>query len=206
MMVLVSHRDGMLADAIRSCLVEAGMHADVRMHALTADDVTSCEALVLDAASPHFAEVRAQLAALATRPRVVALVDEGSAPPRSAAAVVDAWVTSADSIDELLRAVRAEGDGTPEPWASEPRDSTASRYRLTPRESEVLARLLRGESTKTMAAKMNVSPATARTHVQNVLAKLGAHSRLEAVSLVSDASFAALVEGREGRSGLVGSH
>jgi two-component system nitrate/nitrite response regulator NarL len=39
-----------------------------------------------------------------------------------------------------------------------------------------------GERTRTIAAGMGVSYSTARTHVQNLLHKLGVHSRLEAVA------------------------
>jgi two-component system nitrate/nitrite response regulator NarL len=54
---------------------------------------------------------------------------------------------------------------------------------LTPREREVLARLVQGESTSTMARSMGVRLSTTRTHVDSVLIKLGVHSRLEAVAL-----------------------
>lgn len=54
---------------------------------------------------------------------------------------------------------------------------------LTAREREVLARLVRGESTSTMARSMGVQLSTTRTHVDSVLLKLGAHSRLEAVAV-----------------------
>lgn len=53
---------------------------------------------------------------------------------------------------------------------------------LTPREREALVRLVRGESTTVMARSMGVRKTTARTHVDAVLTKLGAHSRLEAVA------------------------
>lgn len=53
---------------------------------------------------------------------------------------------------------------------------------LTPREREVLARLVRGQSARLMADEMHVSYSTVRTHVQNVLSKLGVHSRLEAAA------------------------
>ena len=59
-----------------------------------------------------------------------------------------------------------------------------TRY-LTCREREVLARLVRGEDTGAIAARMGIRPATARSHIQNVLAKLGVHSRLEAVVLAA---------------------
>ena len=38
-----------------------------------------------------------------------------------------------------------------------------------------------GETTDRIATEMGVTRSTARTHVQNVLTKLGVHSRLEAV-------------------------
>jgi two-component system, NarL family, nitrate/nitrite response regulator NarL len=57
--------------------------------------------------------------------------------------------------------------------------------RLTPRETEVLRRIAAGQDTKTMVREMNVTTGTLRTYVKNVLAKLGAHSRLEAAALAS---------------------
>jgi DNA-binding NarL/FixJ family response regulator len=56
--------------------------------------------------------------------------------------------------------------------------------RLTPREREVLALLSEGGDNDTIAAALVISPETARTHVQNVLGKLGVHSRLEAAAFV----------------------
>jgi two-component system nitrate/nitrite response regulator NarL len=53
---------------------------------------------------------------------------------------------------------------------------------LTPREREVLIRLVRGESTARIASGMGIGLSTARTHVQSVLTKLGVHSRVEACS------------------------
>ena len=53
---------------------------------------------------------------------------------------------------------------------------------LTRRELEVLRLVAQGGNTKVVAEKLHVSPATIRNHVQNILGKLGAHSRLEAVA------------------------
>jgi DNA-binding NarL/FixJ family response regulator len=52
---------------------------------------------------------------------------------------------------------------------------------LTPREREVLTRLVRGESTASLARTMKITRSTARSHVQSVLTKLGVHSQREAV-------------------------
>jgi len=53
---------------------------------------------------------------------------------------------------------------------------------LTEREREALGRLVRGESTADIARGMGVRISTARTHIDGVLCKLGAHTRLEAVA------------------------
>jgi two-component system nitrate/nitrite response regulator NarL len=39
-----------------------------------------------------------------------------------------------------------------------------------------------GANTRAIATQLRVSPATVRNHVQNLLGKLGVHSRLEAVA------------------------
>ena len=56
---------------------------------------------------------------------------------------------------------------------------------LTAREREVLGRLTRGESTRTIAHEMGIAYSTARTHIQSVLDKLGVHSRLEAAAFAA---------------------
>ena len=53
---------------------------------------------------------------------------------------------------------------------------------LTNREREVLGLLATGSSTRAVAEELGVSTDTARTHVQRILSKLDAHSRLEAVA------------------------
>jgi DNA-binding NarL/FixJ family response regulator len=56
--------------------------------------------------------------------------------------------------------------------------------RLTKREREVLSLLAEGGDNDSIAQRLVISPETARTHVQNVLGKLGVHSRLEAAAFV----------------------
>ena len=56
---------------------------------------------------------------------------------------------------------------------------------LTMREQQVLMLMMEGESTKQIARSLAIALSTARTHVQSVLVKLGAHSRLEATSMVA---------------------
>lgn len=58
--------------------------------------------------------------------------------------------------------------------------------RLTPRESEVLERMAHAQDNEAIAEQLGISIATVRVHVQNVIEKLGAHSRLEAVILAQE--------------------
>lgn len=54
-------------------------------------------------------------------------------------------------------------------------------YRLTRQEERVLALLLRGHHKKTAAHAMGVSINTVSFHLKNAYAKLGVHSKTEAV-------------------------
>jgi len=54
---------------------------------------------------------------------------------------------------------------------------------LTSREIQILALLAEGASTQGIADSLFISVTTTRNHVQNILRKLGVHSKLEAVSL-----------------------
>jgi DNA-binding NarL/FixJ family response regulator len=51
---------------------------------------------------------------------------------------------------------------------------------LTPREKEVLAQLGKGASNKELAYELSITERTARTHVSNILGKLGLASRTQA--------------------------
>ena len=64
-----------------------------------------------------------------------------------------------------------------------PRGERAQTKPLTLRELEILGHVAAGESAAAIAAALNIAPLTARTHIRNILSKLGAHSRLEAVAL-----------------------
>jgi DNA-binding NarL/FixJ family response regulator len=55
--------------------------------------------------------------------------------------------------------------------------------RLTSRERETLRMLAAGASTADVAEALGISPLTVQSHVKNILAKLGVHSKVEAVRL-----------------------
>jgi len=103
------------------------------------------------------------------------------------------FVTKDRAAEDLVSAVRAVRSGAPalDPEAVNrlivapaPERRGALRS-LTSRELDVLELLVEGISTRGIAERLFVSVNTARNHVQRVLAKLGVHSRLEAVALAS---------------------
>jgi two-component system, NarL family, nitrate/nitrite response regulator NarL len=90
-----------------------------------------------------------------------------------------------DRIAAALDVIAASRSAPAGPPGSRTRPDEELLATLTPREAEVLRRITAGQGTRKMATEMNVTTETLRTYVKNVLAKLGAHSRLEAAALAS---------------------
>jgi NarL family two-component system response regulator LiaR len=88
--------------------------------------------------------------------------------------------------DELRRAIKAAAAGqvqmSPPVAARLLREIPAPRQPepLTERETEVLRQLAQGKSNKEVAAALVIADKTVRTHVSNILAKLGVTSRTQA--------------------------
>jgi DNA-binding NarL/FixJ family response regulator len=93
------------------------------------------------------------------------------------ARVLDAHAGSADVLAALL-----ETPGSLAEASQDGRRSDIDKLRgLTPRERITLRLLAEGRSRDDIARQLNVSTHTVRTHMQNLYAKLGLHSRLELV-------------------------
>jgi DNA-binding NarL/FixJ family response regulator len=134
------------------------------------------------------ARIRAEAPAM----RVVILTS-GGGDDRVALRAIEAgccgFITKDGTIDELLASVRAAHAGETLIASSMltrllprlERDYQRVGHDLSPREREVLDVMVRGESDKEIADCLTISLNTARKHVQNVIRKLGAHSKLEAV-------------------------
>ncbi len=121
--------------------------------------------------------------------------------PRRAAAALQAgasgWVAKDCSLVRLLAVIRGvlreETHLPPALLTGVLRELTAARKHrteserlvesLTPREREVLRCMVAGLGRKAVAERLFLSPHTVRTHMQNVLGKLGVHSTLAAVAL-----------------------
>lgn len=101
------------------------------------------------------------------------------------------YVTKQKAVEEVVSAVRAASQGealiSPSVLArllpKLRRQARRSTSDLTPRELETLGLLAEGLSNAAIAQRLVISPHTVRNHVQSVLEKLHAHSKLEAVSI-----------------------
>ena len=80
------------------------------------------------------------------------------------------------SPEELVELLRLAGQSR-----EEEREARANIEQLTPREMEVLRALGEGLSNKEIAKMLHMSVDTERTHMMNILSKLGVHSRLQAL-------------------------
>ena len=163
-----------------------GRHADV---------------VLLDVDLPGNAAIRLceELSERDEAPRIV-MLSHGSEAGRIADSIragAAAWVRKGDSLAYLLGVIRGVAAG--ETWLppaelgavlqlllaenEQQRECDRLLASLTPREREVLACLADGSGRRDVAARLNLSANTVRTHLQNLMAKLGVHSTLEAVAL-----------------------
>jgi DNA-binding NarL/FixJ family response regulator len=72
---------------------------------------------------------------------------------------------------------------------------------LTPREQEVLTLLAWGLNQPEIAGRLVISEKTVETHIQNVLSKLGVHSRAQAVAVAHRDGLVGTAAGRSARPG-----
>ena len=113
----------------------------------------------------------------------LALCDVAAALSRGA----DSYVLKGTPSDEVLETIRSAVAGQPRLGAEVAAQllrslHTPRRERVTPREREVLGLLAEGLSNRAIAARLNVAERTVRFHVGEILERLGAESRTQAVA------------------------
>ncbi len=110
-------------------------------------------------------------------------------------AEVLAFVAREATVADLLAAIRAAGRrdhgglrvAPPAPAALPslaPRQQPAAIAHLTEREMEILRLMQQGLPNKTISRQLGIELSTVKNHVHSILAKLGAHNRGEAISLL----------------------
>jgi DNA-binding NarL/FixJ family response regulator len=204
--VFVIDAERTFADAL-SARLEAEQDIDVVMSLHPTAPAPSliigrhADVVLLDADLPDSAAVNLceELSGRPEAPRVV-MMSHGAQVDCIAHAVrvgAAGWVRKDESLHDLLRVVRGVVAG--ETWL--PRAQMGAVLRLlleerqqqqecdrllaalTPREREILSCLADGAGRRDVAERLHLSANTVRTHLQNLMAKLGVHSTLEAVAL-----------------------
>ena len=87
-----------------------------------------------------------------------------------------------ETLIEVIRKVAAGGRYLPGDIAARLADRVP-RSELTPREKDVLARLVHGKKNQQIAEDLGISDGTVKVHMGNILLKLGAADRTEAVTV-----------------------
>jgi DNA-binding NarL/FixJ family response regulator len=161
-----------------------GLEADLGVIDLTLPDGEGTELIKeLREANPEFAAL--VLTASLDRTEHARAVEAGAAGVLHKSADVDAILDATRRLgegetllteEELIALLRLAGQNREEKV-----EARASIEQITPREKEVLQKLAEGLSNKEIAARLHMSVDTERTHMMNILNKLGVHSRLQAL-------------------------
>ncbi len=125
-----------------------------------------------------------------TRVLVLSALSDYRSVVRALEAGASGYLLKDQTLDELIAAVRVVRSGgqalapslVPRLMSRLTR-SPSSADRLSRRELEVLQLLSEGLSTADLASRLHLSVNTVRNHIQNAISRLGAHSKLEAVSI-----------------------
>jgi DNA-binding NarL/FixJ family response regulator len=203
--VLVVDEERIFADAVAAQLeeqedieivaaVDPGTHGEF-LRAGRHADVVLLDADLADDASIALCQELTRFGS-----RVIMLTDTNG-PDRIVAAIrarASAWVRKDQSFEHLLRVLRGAMRG--ETWLPPAETGAVLRLlmqaqdqrqeddtllaALTPREREVLDCLADGAGRRDVAERLYLSANTVRTHLQNLMAKLGVHSSLEAVAVI----------------------
>lgn len=173
--------------------------ASTASEALSVAELHPPDIAVIDSllGSDDAAELADRLIRLHPDVRAVVLSDDDPAPALRAvlagAAAVVVKPAAVDVLAAVIRGVAAGETHIPPPLLTEVIGAlragtvaggwTKGLASLTQRELEVLEEMAAGRDTAAVAERLFLSPHTVRTHVKHILAKLGVHSSLEAVSV-----------------------
>lgn len=95
--------------------------------------------------------------------------------------------TTPEQHEEIVEEVEQPESTQPTPLSLEEAcDEIAKRYKLTPRESEVLVFLARGRTLPIIARDLHIAKNTARSHIKKVYQKVDIHKQQDLIDLVED--------------------
>jgi len=95
-----------------------------------------------------------------------------------------AYLLKGMSVEVLISAIRAvhAGKSIIPPAIAQKLAERMATEQLTQREQDVLEQIVRGKSNKEIGAALDISEATVKTHINNLLGKLGVEDRTQAAT------------------------
>jgi DNA-binding NarL/FixJ family response regulator len=156
----------------------------IRLHGVLDPDITLMD-LQLPKLGGVEAITRIRAQAPAARFIVLTTFDGDEDIYRAIQAGAKAYLLKGMTTQELLSAVHAvhEGKTRIAPPIAEKLVERMSGDPLTARELSVLERIVAGRANKEIATDLNISEATVKTHINNLLSKLGVSDRTQAATL-----------------------
>lgn len=167
---------------------------DIRMPEM--DGITATSLICADSPSRTDPSAPADTASQPTRVLILTTFEEDEYVVSALRAGASGFIGKGSEPEDICRAVRAiaEGDALLSPAATralisrhlsaapavQPK-STVELDHLTEREREVLLCVARGQSNQEIADNLFISPHTAKTHLNRIMAKLNAHDRAQLV-------------------------
>lgn len=194
LMLIYDHE--MMAQSLRMILeqeddieVVAVAHSVAAAVAAVAD--AQPDVILMDYCLPDGDGVTATARIKQDHPAIKVVLLTGSDDPQALQRAVDVgclgYLDKTAPLDELAAAVRVAAGGHVVISAKDLAQLVPGRAKdigaLTKREREVLHLVAEGLTNQAIAAELVLSVHTVRTHVQTILAKLGAHSKLEAAAV-----------------------
>ena len=187
MMVAICQGSALFREALANVVMSRGHQVvccvSTLWDAVFAMERCPADVLLLDGSLTDFealARLRRELGL-----RVLLLTDsgqDGSADAALDAGLADAILDDAVALVTLERVVNGQLT-SPSRHRRAVRAAERTDETLTARERDVIGLIVAGRSTEAMALSLGVSRSTVNSHVQNILRKLGAQSRIEAVSI-----------------------
>jgi two-component system NarL family response regulator len=103
---------------------------------------------------------------------------------RALQAGAKAYLLKGMTTEELIQTIRTVHAGKSHipPAIAERLAERMGTEELTPRESDVLEQIVHGKSNKEIAAELEISEATVKTHINSLLGKLGVTDRTQAAT------------------------
>lgn len=180
----IVHREGiarLLAESPRTRVVGTATRTE---DALTRIRELRPDVALVDLPTEELCWLALILDEVAPERRLVALVTgeaEGEVVMR-AGDVICGYGTDQTSVEQLVRTIeRAAGKGREAPGSTRP--AAVARASLTDREREIIGLVGEGLANKEIARRLQIELATVKSHIHNILKKLGVNSRTEAAAV-----------------------